>query len=191
MIRKASYWGLFVTVIFSAHLHAQDDGSVLPFPPQPMDSVVKPSLQDSTMKWPNQQQRLPADAPNILVVLIDDVGFGVSEVFGGEVKTPALKKLAAEGHSVQRVSYHGDLFSHAGVPVDRTQSHPSRLRNDCRAGDCVRWLHRRHAADRRDGGGGAAPLRLQDIGLWQMAQHSRDRNHLDGSLRSLAHRLWL
>ena len=35
--------------------------------------------------------------PNILVVLIDDVGFGVSEVFGGEVKTPALKKLAAEG----------------------------------------------------------------------------------------------
>ena len=84
-------------VLFATSLSAQDDGSVLPFPPQSMDSVVKPSLQDSTMKWPAQPQRLPADAPNILVVLIDDVGFGVSEVFGGEVKTPALKKLAAEG----------------------------------------------------------------------------------------------
>lgn len=50
-------------VLFATSLSAQDDGSVLPFPPQPMDSVVKPSLQDSTMKWPAQPQRLPADAP--------------------------------------------------------------------------------------------------------------------------------
>lgn len=81
----------------SAHLLAQDDGSVLPFKSLPMESLVKPRLQDSTMKWPAQPRRLPADAPNILIVLLDDVGFGVSEVFGGEVHTPALKKLAAEG----------------------------------------------------------------------------------------------
>jgi arylsulfatase len=74
-----------------------NDGSVLPFPPTPMDSVVKPLLQDSTMQWPAEAQRLPADAPNILIVLLDDAGFGVSEVFGGEVETPAFKKLAAEG----------------------------------------------------------------------------------------------
>ena len=74
--------------------HAQD---VLPFPPTPMDSVVKPLLQDSTMKWPDEPQRLKDDAPNILIVLLDDVGFGVSEVFGGEVSTPAFKKIASEG----------------------------------------------------------------------------------------------
>ncbi|WP_375154900.1 arylsulfatase [Stratiformator vulcanicus] len=62
-----------------------------------MESVVKPRLQDSTMKWPEQPQRLPQNAPNILIVLLDDVGFGVSEVFGGEVETPAFKKLASEG----------------------------------------------------------------------------------------------
>lgn len=77
---------------------APTDGSVLPFPPTPLnDSVVKPRLQDSTMKWPAQPRRLPGDAPNILIVLIDDVGFGVSETFGGEVHTPTLTKLANEG----------------------------------------------------------------------------------------------
>lgn len=73
------------------------DGARLPFPAAPMESVVKPLLQDSTMRWPADPQRLPSHAPNILIVLLDDTGFGVSEVFGGEVKTPAFKKLAAEG----------------------------------------------------------------------------------------------
>lgn len=74
-----------------------DDGTVLPFPPTPMASVTAPRLQDSKMQWPEQPLRLPADAPNILIVLLDDVGFGVSETFGGEVHTPTLNKLADEG----------------------------------------------------------------------------------------------
>ncbi len=49
------------------------------------------------MKWPDEPLRLPHDAPNILIVLIDDVGFGISETFGGEVHTPTMTKLANEG----------------------------------------------------------------------------------------------
>ncbi|WP_443216865.1 arylsulfatase [Rhizobium sp. Root708] len=75
------------------------DGSVLPFPPSPMQGMAKPRLQDSTMAWPVAPQRLPKDAPNILIVLLDDVGFGVSEAFGGEVHTPTLDRLAKEGIS--------------------------------------------------------------------------------------------
>ncbi|TWU12135.1 Arylsulfatase [Symmachiella macrocystis] len=84
---------------FSRAAQAQNgDGSVLPFPPTQMNqSVAKPRLQDSTMKWPQDPQRLPADSPNILIVLIDDVGFGISETFGGEVHTPTMTKLANEG----------------------------------------------------------------------------------------------
>ncbi len=62
-----------------------------------MAGEAKPRLQDSTMKWPDEPQRLPKDAPSILIVLIDDVGFGVAETFGGEVHTPTLTKLANEG----------------------------------------------------------------------------------------------
>ncbi len=76
---------------------APDDGSVLPFPTAPMAGVAKPRLQDSRMKWPAPPQRLPKDAPNILIVMLDDVGFGVAETFGGEVHTPTLTKLAKEG----------------------------------------------------------------------------------------------
>jgi len=73
------------------------DGSVLPFPPVPMAGVARPRLQDSAPKWPEQPRRLPPDAPNILIVLLDDVGFGVAETFGGEVRTPTLTRLANEG----------------------------------------------------------------------------------------------
>ncbi|MGF1525807.1 MAG: sulfatase-like hydrolase/transferase [Candidatus Competibacterales bacterium] len=80
------------------------DGTVLPFPPQPMASVTKPRLQDSTMEWPKPLERLPEGAPNVLIVLLDDVGFGISETFGGEVRTPALDKLANEG--IRYNSFH-------------------------------------------------------------------------------------
>ncbi len=80
-----------------AVLAQTDDGTVLPFPPQKMAGVARPRLQDSTMKWPKEIQRLPKDAPNILIALLDDVGFGVADTFGGEVHTPTLSKLAKEG----------------------------------------------------------------------------------------------
>ena len=73
------------------------DGSVLPFPEPPMAGLAGTRLQDSTMKWPKKARRLAKDAPNILIVLLDDVGFGISETFGGEVRTPAFDKLAREG----------------------------------------------------------------------------------------------
>ena len=89
---------LFCLPLALVAAEAPDDGSVLPFPPTPLtESVAKPRLQESTMKWSAEPQRLPADAPNILVILIDDVGFGVAETFGGEVHTPTLTKLANEG----------------------------------------------------------------------------------------------
>ena len=88
-----------ILVAFSAIAIAAnpDDGSVLPFPPAPMAGVAKPRLQDSTMKWPPLPQRLQKDAPNVLIVLLDDVGFGVSETMGGEVKTPTFDRIAKEG----------------------------------------------------------------------------------------------
>jgi hypothetical protein len=77
-----------------------DDGSVLPFPPTPSASVAGATLQDSTMTWRKEPQRLQPDAPNILIVLIDDVGFGIAETFGGEVHTPTLSRLANAGSRI-------------------------------------------------------------------------------------------
>ena len=44
----------------------------------------------------------PADAPNIVLVLLDDVGFASAKPFGGRIETPTIEKLAAEGISYTR-----------------------------------------------------------------------------------------
>ena len=75
------------------------DGSVLPFPPVPSASIARPTLQESTMTRRKQPDHLPADAPNVLIILMDDVGFGTTDTFGGEIHTPNLTKLRDQGIS--------------------------------------------------------------------------------------------
>ncbi len=72
-------------------------GSVLPFPSPPNKSIAKQTLAESTLAKPATVKHLPDDAPNILIVLLDDVGYGIADTFGGGVKTPTLSKLADEG----------------------------------------------------------------------------------------------
>ncbi|MFZ2086985.1 MAG: arylsulfatase [Desulfobaccales bacterium] len=78
---------------------AAADGSVLPFPPTPSASTAGPTLQESKHVRRQEPQRLPKDAPNILIVMLDDVGFGQPGAFGGEIKTPTLSRLRDEGIS--------------------------------------------------------------------------------------------
>jgi arylsulfatase len=51
---------------------------------------------------PAYQVKAPAHAPNVVVILLDDVGFGAASTFGGPVPTPALQALAADGLSYNR-----------------------------------------------------------------------------------------
>ena len=72
-------------------------GSVLPFQPVPTASTAGPTLQESKHVRRAEPNHLPPDAPNILIVLLDDVGFGLADTLGGEVHTPTLTRLANEG----------------------------------------------------------------------------------------------
>lgn len=69
----------------------------------PIPNVVKPGLttydaRDPDTRFPPiRDLRPPQGAPNVLVILIDDVGFGASSVFGGPCHTPNFEKLAAGG----------------------------------------------------------------------------------------------
>ena len=74
-------------------------GDVLPFPEPPMGGKVGPTMQDSVHKWREKPRHLPEDAPNILIVMLDDAGFGQPSTFGGEIETPTLSRLAREGIS--------------------------------------------------------------------------------------------
>jgi len=72
------------------------DRTVLPRPAQPFEGVTKPTLEGSKAAF-THPVKAPPDAPNVLLVLIDDAGFGNPSTFGGPVATPTLDKLAAEG----------------------------------------------------------------------------------------------
>ncbi|HUL86677.1 MAG TPA: arylsulfatase [Pseudolabrys sp.] len=76
-----------------------NDGSVLPFPPAPSASIAAPRLQDSKHQRRVETSHLSKDAPNVLIILLDDVGFGQASTFGGEINTPTLSKLANQGVS--------------------------------------------------------------------------------------------
>ena len=75
---------------------AEWDRTVLPRPVQPFKGIAKRTLEGSESAF-TQPVKAPREAPNILLVLIDDAGFGNPSTFGGPVATPTFDKLAAEG----------------------------------------------------------------------------------------------
>src|ERR1700689_5984864 len=74
----------------------------LPFPPTPSASIAGRTMQESVYKKRVEPRRLPAGAPNILIVLIDDAGPGLPSTFGGEVHTPTLDRVVKEGIAYNR-----------------------------------------------------------------------------------------
>jgi len=70
----------------------------LPIPRHPHSGPVLYDAKDPAVTYgPIEPLRPPAGAPNVLVVLLDDVGFGASSAFGGPVNTPTAERLAAGG----------------------------------------------------------------------------------------------
>ncbi len=69
---------------------------ILPPPPPPFGGHVGRTAQTSRSE-PPPIARAPAGAPNVIVILLDDVGFAQFGTFGGAIPTPALDRLAADG----------------------------------------------------------------------------------------------
>src|SRR5271155_3513583 len=74
----------------------------LPFPPTPSASIAGRTMQESVYKRRVEPRRLPADAPNILIVLIDEAGPGLPSPLGGEVHTPAMGRGGKSGIAYNR-----------------------------------------------------------------------------------------
>ena len=76
---------------------------VLPIPDRPYEGLVTYDAKDPDTSFPPIEPLRPPDgAPNVLVVLIDDVGFGASSAFGGPCNTPNAERLAANGLKYNR-----------------------------------------------------------------------------------------
>jgi arylsulfatase A-like enzyme len=74
------------------------NGQYLPPPPPPFDGVINMDAKDSKPYWPPTVVP-PKGAPNILLIMTDDQGYGITSTFGGVIPTPALDRIAKAGLS--------------------------------------------------------------------------------------------
>src|SRR6476660_4064511 len=75
----------------------------LPIPDRPSPGLTTYDAKDPDTSYPPIEPLLPpAGAPNVLIVLLDDVGFGASSAFGGPCRTPTAERLAAGGLKYNR-----------------------------------------------------------------------------------------
>ena len=72
------------------------DGRYLPPPPQQFEGEIDLNAAQSKSAWPARMVP-PKGAPNILLILTDDVGFGAPSTFGGVIPTPTMDRIAANG----------------------------------------------------------------------------------------------
>lgn len=75
---------------------ATADRRILPLPATDFKGEIAPAVAASTPSFP-QRITAPEKAPNVILIMTDDVGFGVASTFGGPVPTPNLDRLAARG----------------------------------------------------------------------------------------------
>jgi arylsulfatase A-like enzyme len=83
-------------LIASAGVASEPTGPALPRPAEPFKGTIAPIFRNAKADWP-ALPRAPKTAPNILLVMTDDAGFGSSSTFGGPIPTPNLDALAARG----------------------------------------------------------------------------------------------
>src|SRR5947207_4594672 len=72
------------------------DGKQLPPPDPTFGGVIKEKATESKAWWPPTVVP-PKGAPNVLLIMTDDCGFGAPSTFGGVIPTPALDRIAKNG----------------------------------------------------------------------------------------------
>ncbi|MBP9593079.1 MAG: arylsulfatase [Steroidobacteraceae bacterium] len=74
----------------------------LPFPDPPSASKAGPTIAESVYSPAKPVRRLAAGTPNVLVIMLDDVGPGLPDTYGGPIHTPTLSRIAESGISYNR-----------------------------------------------------------------------------------------
>src|SRR6185312_8851872 len=81
----------------------QTNRGALPIPHREHSGLITYDAKDPDTTFPPIEPLLPPEgAPNVLIVLLDDAGFGSASVFGGPCETPVAERLAAKGLKYNR-----------------------------------------------------------------------------------------
>lgn len=101
MIKRVAFSASMLALLGGASAAAQTARTNLPIPRGPFAGTIAETVEQSKPAFP-PRARAPAGAPNILLLMSDDVGFGIASAFGGPVPTPNLERVAAAGQRYNR-----------------------------------------------------------------------------------------
>jgi arylsulfatase len=74
----------------------------LPFPAAPSPSTAGPTIAESVYKPVTPVRHLPANVPNVVIIMLDDVGPALPDSFGGPIHTPTMTRIANSGITYNR-----------------------------------------------------------------------------------------
>ena len=95
-MKIATILPIFLVAALPAVAQDWPDRTQLPIPPPPFKGKIGRITKESVKDFPKAVEA-PGNAPNILLILTDDVGFGASSTFGGPIPTPTMDRLAKNG----------------------------------------------------------------------------------------------
>ncbi|MCW8851873.1 MAG: sulfatase-like hydrolase/transferase, partial [Gammaproteobacteria bacterium] len=85
-----------ITACSTEKASAQKESNAIPYPLPEWEGVQGKTLADSKPDFIGQP-KAPKDAPNVLIVMLDDAGYSNATSFGGVMKTPTLDRIGDEG----------------------------------------------------------------------------------------------
>ena len=168
------------------------DRTVLPMPDPEFKGKITRTLKDSKDDWAMLAPvRPPLGAPNVLLVLIDDAGFGNPETFGGPVETPNLTRVADAGLRYNRFHVTAVCSPTRAATLTGRNHHSVGFGSLGELPGPVPRIHGPAAQELRARREDAAAERLRHLGLRQVAPDPRQRAGPGGPLRPLAERVGL
>ncbi len=147
------------------------NGKQLPPPDPKFGGVIKEKASESKAWWPPRVVP-PKGAPNVLLIMTDDVGFGAPGTFGGVVPTPAMDRIAKSG--LRYTNFHStSLCSPSRAAIDhRAQPPRGRLRGGGRNRDGIPGLRLGHPEGERHHRRHPEGERVRDLVVRQGSQHA-------------------
>ena len=165
-------------------------GDQLPAPDPPFGGEINDDALTSKPWWAPRIVP-PKEAPNVLLIITDDSGFGVPSTFGGVIPTPTMDRIAEERPALQPHILHRALLADPRRPHHWAKPPLGRLRRDLRAGHRIPRLQQHH----RQGQGHHRPHParqwLRHLVVRQGPQHPGLRRQPSRALRPVADRFRL
>ena len=145
---------------------------MLPIAPKPFGGHVGLRESESTLDFP-PEVKAPKGAPNILLIMPDDVGFGASSAFGGPVPTPAIERVAEAG--IRYNQFHTTaLCSPTRAALISGRNHHSNATGVImEVGTGFPGYNSLNAEEKRHRCGDTQAERIQHCMVWQEPQRSR------------------